>query len=93
VVIRGKLRSHQRGYLGHGGTVDWVSGSTTTIAAPRLTKTSAKKCPTSGSSAEKFAAKVTADTGDGIKVPGKAAGAVCTAPSGAVTALKPLTAT
>ena len=84
--------------LASGGTIDWVSGSTTTIGKPTLTSTSAKKCPgyvkggSSNPSADKFTATVTADTGDGIKVPGTAKGAVCISSSGAVTALKPLKA-
>ena len=82
--------------LASGGTIDWVSGSTTTVAAPTLTATSAKKCPgyvkggSSNPTADKFAGKVTGDTGDGIKVPGTDKGAVCISSSGAVTALKPL---
>lgn len=82
--------------LANGGTIDWVSGSSTTISKPTLTSTSAKKCPgyvkggSSNPSAEKFNATVTADTGDGIKVPGTATGAVCISSSGAITALKPL---
>lgn len=72
-----------------GGTIVWTSGSTTTIAAPKLKDTSAKKCPVAGSLAEKVSGKVTADTGDGIKIPGKVSGAVCVDPSGNVTALKP----
>jgi hypothetical protein len=85
--------------LASGGTIDWVSGSTTTIGKPTLTSTSATKCPgyvkkgSNNPSAEKFTATVTADTGDGIKVPGTAKGAVCISSSGAVTALKPLSAT
>lgn len=84
--------------LAAGGTIHWVSGSSTTIAAPTLTSTSAKKCPgyvkggSNNPAADKIAANVTGDTGDGIKVPGKASGAVCIAHSGAVTALKPLKA-
>jgi hypothetical protein len=84
--------------LATGGTIDWVSGSTTTISAPTLTSTSAKKCPgyvkggSSNPTADKFTAKVTADTGDGIKVPGSAKGAVCISSSGSITALKPLSA-
>lgn len=82
--------------LAAGGTVNWVSGSTTTFAAPTLTSTSAKKCPgyvkgaSSNPSADKFAGTVTADTGDGIKVPGTYKGAVCISTSGAITALKTL---
>jgi len=86
--------------LATGGTIPWVSGSTTTISAPTLTPTSAKKCAgyVKGSlkgnpTAEKISATVTGDTGDGIKVPGKAKGAVCLYPAtGAITALKPLVA-
>jgi hypothetical protein len=79
--------------LALGGTITWTSGSTTTIAAPTLTSTSAKKCPgyvkkgTSNPSAEKFSAVVTGDTGDGIKVPGTSKGAVCISASGNITAL------
>ena len=79
--------------LATGGTINWISGSTTTVGAPKLKATSAKKCPVAGSSADKFTATVTGDTGVGLKVKGKAAGAVCLAPSGAITALKPLTFT
>jgi hypothetical protein len=75
----------------NGGTVTWVSGKTDTFAKPTLTPTSAKKCPVSGSTAEKFSGAVTADTA-GLKVPGKYKGAVCLAPSGAISALKPLKA-
>jgi len=84
--------------LATGGTLHWVSGSTTTISAPVLTSTSAKKCPgyvkggSSNPTADKVAGTVTADTGDGIKVPGKYSGAVCITSTGAVSALKPLKA-
>jgi len=84
--------------LESGGTVHWVSGSTTTISKPTIAPTSAKKCPgyvkgaSSEPSAEKFTATVTADHGDGIKVPGKAKGAVCISQSDRITALKPLKA-
>jgi hypothetical protein len=77
--------------LATGGTITWVSGSTTTVAAPTLKATSAKKCPVAGSTADKVSGKVTGDTGDGIKIPGKDKGAVCISPTGAVTALKPFT--
>jgi hypothetical protein len=83
--------------LALGGTIHWTSGSTTTIAAPTLTLTSNKKCPgyvkpPKGTTppeptAEKFSAVVTADTGDGIKVPGTSKGAVCISTTGAITAL------
>lgn len=82
--------------LATGGTINWVSGSSTTLAAPVLTSTSAKKCPgyvkgaATNPVADKFTASVTADTGDGIKVPGVAKGAVCIATNGTISALKPL---
>jgi hypothetical protein len=76
--------------LASGGTIHWVSGGSTTIAAPVLTATSAKKCPVAGSTADKLTAAVTADAGDGIKVPGVVKGAVCIAPNLNITALKPL---
>lgn len=84
--------------LANGGTVNWVSGSNTTFAKPTLTPTSAKHCPgyvkngTNNPTADKFAGAVTADTGDGIKVPGKYQGAVCISPTGSITAAKPLKA-
>src|SRR5579862_2851068 len=62
--------------LENGGTVDWISGSTTTISKPTLASTSAKHCPgyvkggSNNPSAEKFSSVVTADHGDGLKVPG-----------------------
>ena len=79
--------------LATGGTITWVSGSATTISAPVLKSTSAKKCPgyvkggSANPSAEKFTATVTTDTGDGLKIPGKASGAVCLASDGTITAL------
>jgi hypothetical protein len=85
--------------LALGGTISWTSGSTTTIAAPTLTATSAKKCPgyvkgsTTNPTAEKFSAVVTADHGDGIKVPGKSKGAVCIGAGGVITALGPMKTT
>jgi len=101
-VTGGKASGLSITVLAGGGTIHWASGSTTTIAAPTITPTSAKKCPgyVKGTHtnpytgkepvAEKFSAVVTADTGDGIKVPGKASGAVCVAVNGNITALKPL---
>jgi hypothetical protein len=82
--------------LATGGTISWLSGSTTTLGKPVLTSTSAKKCPgyvknaASNPTADKFTAPVTADTCDGIKVPGSAKGEVCIAPNGTISALKPL---
>jgi hypothetical protein len=82
--------------LATGGTVNWVSGSSTTIAAPALTTISAKKCPgfvkgaTSNPLAESFTASVTADNGDGVLLPSTAIGEVCVGTDGSITALKPL---
>lgn len=76
--------------LASGGTIHWISGGSTTIAAPVLTATSAKKCPVARSTADKLTAAVTADTGDGIKVPGVVKGAVCIDPALNITAHKPL---
>jgi hypothetical protein len=84
--------------LAAGGTITWTSGSTTTIGAPTIKSTSAKKCPGyvkggTAVSAEKFTASVTADTGDSLKIPGKASGAIClNSTTGAITALAPLKA-
>ena len=84
--------------LATGGTITWVSGGSTTISAPALTSTSAKDCPgyvkdaATNPSAEKFTATITADTGDGLKLPGEAKGAVCIGTDGSITALKPLAA-
>jgi hypothetical protein len=84
--------------LATGGTITWVSGGSTTIGAPTLTTTSATKCPgyvkgaASNPTAESFTATVTADSGDGLKLPGEAKGAVCLGTSGAITALKTLSA-
>jgi len=83
--------------LALGGVVGWVSGSHTTFGKPVTTATSAKKCPgyvkggTSNPTAVKANSVVTADTGDGIKVPGSAKGTICIAPSGAVSSLGPFT--
>jgi hypothetical protein len=82
--------------LGTGGTITWVSGSTTTLGKPTLVSTSAKKCPgyvkggTNNPTADKATVPVTGDTGDGIKVPGTAKGAICLYPNLSVSALKPL---
>jgi hypothetical protein len=82
--------------LATGGTINWVSGSDTTLAAPVLTATSAKNCPgyvegaASDPTADKFTAAATADTGNGIKVPGVAKGAVCISTTATISALEPL---
>ncbi len=84
--------------LALGGVIPWSSGGSTTIGAPTLTATGATHCPgyTKGAAtnptAEKFSAVVTADTGDGLKLPGTAKGAVCIGTDGSITALKPLAA-
>lgn len=66
--------------LADGGPIDWVSGSVTTVAKPKASFPSAKKCIKmygAGSTAAAIKDTVTKDTGDGIKVPGKVTGAVC----------------
>jgi len=80
--------------LALGGTITWVSGSTTTIGAPTLTPVvPAKKCPgyvknaATEPTAEKFSATVTGDTGDGLAIPGLSTGGVCIGLTGAITAL------
>jgi hypothetical protein len=84
--------------LALGGTIHWVSGGSTTIGAPTLTPTSATHCPgyvkkaASEPTAEKFSATVSSDTGNGLKLPGTAKGAVCVGLDGSITALKPLAA-
>jgi hypothetical protein len=84
--------------LAVGGTITWTSGGSTTIGAPTLTPTGATHCPgyvkkaLSNPTAEKFSAAVTADSGDGLKLPGTAKGAVCLGTDGSVTALMPLAA-
>ncbi len=78
--------------LATGGTIHWVSGSTTTFGAPTLVSKAGKKCPgyvkgaSSNPSLDKFSGAVTADTGDGLKVPGKYSGTVCVSSSGTITA-------
>jgi hypothetical protein len=68
--------------LQNGGTIKWLSGSTTTLSPPVLTPISAKKCPgyVKGGTTialDKASGSVTADTGDGIKIPGKFSGEIC----------------
>jgi hypothetical protein len=82
--------------LATGGTVTWLSGSTTTLGVPVLTATSAKKCPgyvkggISNPAADKATVPVTGDNGDGIKVPGTAKGTICIYPNLSVSLEKPL---
>jgi hypothetical protein len=88
--------------LATGGTIDWTSGGSTTIGTPTLKSSTGKKCPgyvkpAKGTTpaepiAESFTATVTADTGDGLALPGSAKGAVCVGTDGTITALKPLAA-
>ena len=84
--------------LALGGTIQWSSGGSTTIGAPTLTPTGATHCPgyvkkaASEPTAENFSAVVSSDTGDGLKLPGTAKGAVCIGTDGSITALKPLAA-
>jgi hypothetical protein len=66
--------------LASGGTIDWVSGSTTTVGTPSAAFPSSKKCIKmygAGSEAVAVKAAVSGDTGDGIKVPGTISGSVC----------------
>ena len=91
--------------LALGGSITWQSGSTTTISKPSIVDEKATHCPGyikstkknpyngAEPSAIKFTATVTADSGDSIKVPGKATGEVCESTSGAVTAAKALKTT
>ena len=74
-----------------GGTINWLSGGSTTIGIPTLSATSATKCPgyarkaASNPTAETFAASVTGDTGDGILIPGIERGAVCIGTDNSIT--------
>jgi hypothetical protein len=66
--------------LASGGVIDWVSGSTTTVGVPKAAFPSSKKCIKmygAGSEAVAVKATVSADTGDGLKVPGTISGSVC----------------
>lgn len=73
--------------LAAGGTVTWISGSSTTIAKPKLKAYSG--CG-AGSVGESFKAKVKKDVGDGIKG-GTASGTICyVTSSGVISAAKPL---
>lgn len=84
--------------LATGGTIPWSSGGSTTIGSPTVTATSATKCPdyvrggANNPSAEKISGAVTADTGDGLKLPGTFKGAVCIQSDGTITALSALAA-
>jgi hypothetical protein len=84
--------------LATGGTITWLSGTTTSIGAPALTPTSAKHCPgyvkgaASEPTAEKFSATITGGTGSDMPVSGSAKGEVCIGTNADITALKPLKA-
>ncbi|HEX3979857.1 MAG TPA: hypothetical protein VHW93_01460 [Acidimicrobiales bacterium] len=85
-----------------GGTIAWLSGGSTTIGVPTVSSRTGSHCPgyvkpVRGQTpppepvAESFTAPVTADSGDGLALPGKVKGAVCIAADGSVTATKPWT--
>jgi hypothetical protein len=80
--------------LATGGTIPWVSGTSTTIGAPTLTAISAKHCPgyvknaSSEPSADSFMATVTGDTGDAMLIPATISGEVCIGTDGSITLLK-----
>jgi len=82
--------------LANGGTVTWHSGTTTHFAKPALASAKATHCPgyvkgaSSEPTLEKFSGQVTADTGNGIKVPGKYKGEVCISKTGTFSAPKAL---
>jgi hypothetical protein len=88
--------------LGSGGNVPWtMTPNNTTFGAPTEKTVAATKCPgyvkhaSSNPSAVSFKGAVTADSGDGLKIPGKYAGEVCISndADGTITALKKLTVT
>ncbi len=62
--------------LATGGTITWLSGTSTTIGGPALTSSPGKKCPgyvknaASNPTHEAFTAAVTADQGNGMLIPG-----------------------
>jgi hypothetical protein len=88
--------------LAAGGTIPWTSGGSTTITAPTLSSAVGKACPgyvkpakgtnPAEPTLEKFSATVTADSGDGLKLPGSAKGSVCVGTDGTITAASPLAA-
>jgi len=67
--------------LAGGGTITWSSGNTTTVGKPTLATVSDSVCPTvSGTTvgkADAITAPVTADKGNGIKIPGMFTGTAC----------------
>ena len=93
--------------LASGGNVPWVNTpNNTTFAAPTTHSSTGKKCPgyvkpsktnkhPSEPSLVTFKGVVTADSGDGIKIPGKYTGAVCIGDDmdQTITAYKPLKVT
>jgi len=82
-------------FLSNGGTLNWITSKSTNVDGPRTTSISAKKCvgyvKNGGTVAYKLSATVTADTGTGIKVPGKLTGKICVNSSaGTISALGPI---
>jgi hypothetical protein len=91
--------------LATGGPVTWTSGKVTTFGTPTTHSAVGKKCPgyvkptktdkhPTEPSLVTFKGTVSADTGTGIKVPGKYSGAVCIGNDvdQTITAYKPLKA-
>jgi hypothetical protein len=69
--------------LATGGTITWLNGKTTTIAAPTLS--TGTNCPSGTPTDEKAKAKVTADTTGSATVGSKAKIEVCISTTGAIT--------
>jgi hypothetical protein len=100
----GSSQSLSIAVLASGGVVPWTqTPNNTTFATPKTKSAVGKKCPgyikptktnkhPTEPSLVTFSGKVTADTGDGIKIPGKYSGAVCigTDMDQTITAEKPL---
>lgn len=88
--------------LGAGGTITWSTGSSTTIDPPTLTTSVGKLCPgyvkpakgttPAEPTLEKFTTVITADSGDGLALPGSAKGSVCVGTDASITAAGPLAA-
>ena len=82
--------------LENGGVINWVSGSTTTFAKPTTASKAGKHCPgyvkggSNNPSVVKFKGKVSADSGDNLKIPGKESGQVCVSSSLNITPYKPV---
>jgi len=76
--------------LQQGGTITWTSGSTTTVGAPGLQLVHTPGC---NGTENAITAQVTADSGNGIKVPGTFTGTACLNLDGTITVVKPFTIT